>query len=55
VSIVDVYDALTSPRSFRPAFTKTDAVELMARDADRLFDPTLFGVFRDMLSRGEFD
>src|SRR5690606_9926344 len=55
VSIADVYDALTSPRSFRPAYSRHDAMEIMNRDAEKLFDPTLFGVFRDMLKRGEFD
>ena len=55
VSIADVYDALTSPRSFRPAYSRNEAVKLMERDADRLFDPNLFGVFRDMLKRGELD
>jgi putative nucleotidyltransferase with HDIG domain len=55
VSIADVFDALTSPRSFRPAFSRGDATEIMARDAEKFFDPELFGVFRDMLKRGEFD
>jgi HD-GYP domain-containing protein (c-di-GMP phosphodiesterase class II) len=55
VSIADVFDALTSPRSFRPAFSRGDATEIMTRDAEKFFDPELFGVFRDMLKRGEFD
>jgi putative nucleotidyltransferase with HDIG domain len=55
VSIADVYDALTSPRSFRPAFSGAEAMKLMERDSQKLFDPNLFGVFRDMLKRGAFD
>ena len=55
VSIADVYDALTSPRSFRPAYEKPDALEIMQKDAETMFDPTLFGVFRDMLLRGDVD
>ena len=55
VSIADVFDALTSPRSFRPAYAKQDAVEIMERDSEKMFDPTLFGVFRDMLQRGAFE
>jgi putative nucleotidyltransferase with HDIG domain len=55
VSIADVFDALTSPRSFRPAYAKKEAVEIMAKDAETMFDPTLFGVFRDMLQRGAFE
>jgi putative nucleotidyltransferase with HDIG domain len=54
VSIADVYDALTSPRSFRPAYEAGQALEIMEKEAERMFDPTLFGVFRDMLLRGEF-
>ena len=55
VSIADVYDALTSPRSFRQAYNRGDALEIMQKDSETLFDPSLFGVFRDMLKRGEFD
>ena len=55
VGIVDVYDALTSPRSFRPAFAKHDAMQMMTADSEKMFDPQLFGVFIDMLERGSFD
>jgi putative nucleotidyltransferase with HDIG domain len=55
VSIADVYDALTSPRSFRAAYSRGEALSIMQKDSETLFDPTLFGVFRDMLQRGEFD
>lgn len=55
VSIADVFDALTSPRSFRPAYEKQDALEIMQKDAASMFDPTLFGVFRDMMKRGSFE
>jgi putative nucleotidyltransferase with HDIG domain len=55
VSIADVFDALTSPRSFRAAYGRQDALEIMQNDAEKMFDPTLFGVFRDMLKRGAMD
>lgn len=55
VSIADVYDALTSPRSFRPAYDTQGALGIMEKDAERMFDPTLFGVFRDMLLKGEME
>lgn len=55
VSIADVFDALTSPRSFRPAYGRQDAMTIMEKDAATMFDPTLFGVFRDMLKRGALD
>ena len=55
VSIADVYDALTSPRSFRSAYSKDEALQIMEKEAMKMFDPNIFGVFRDMLKRGEFD
>ncbi len=55
VSIADVYDALTSPRSFRGAYGKQEALEVMEKEAPTMFDPQLFGVFRDMLLRGQMD
>ena len=55
VSLADVYDALRSPRSFRAAYGKEQALEVMEKDAATMFDPTLFGVFRDMLLRGDLD
>jgi HD-GYP domain-containing protein (c-di-GMP phosphodiesterase class II) len=55
VSIADVYDALTSPRSFRPAYTREDALGLMQRDAEQMFDPQLFGVFTDMIKKGKLE
>jgi putative nucleotidyltransferase with HDIG domain len=55
VSLADVYDALTSPRSFRQAHSSHEALAIMQEDSETLFDPTLFGVFRDMLKRGAFE
>lgn len=55
VSIADVYDALTSPRSFRDAYTRNQALEIMDKDAEELFDPKLFRTFRSMLLKGEMD
>lgn len=55
VSIADVFDALTSPRSYRPAFGRAEAIGLMEPDAERVFDPRLFVVFRDIVRRGGLD
>ena len=54
VSIADVFDALTSPRSFRPAYGQEQALEIMDKDAEQMFDPKIYGVFRDVLLRGGF-
>ncbi|MBV9772456.1 MAG: tetratricopeptide repeat protein [Gemmatimonadetes bacterium] len=52
VCLADVFDALTSPRSFRPAYSRDAALRIMQNEAGRIFDPALFGVFREMLRSG---
>jgi putative nucleotidyltransferase with HDIG domain len=47
--IADVYDALTSERSYRHALTRDDALEEMRPDAGRQFDPRLFLEFEEMM------
>jgi len=47
--IADVYDALTSHRSYRPRLTREQAIETMTRDAGILFDPHLFALFLDII------
>ncbi|MGH9641148.1 MAG: HD domain-containing phosphohydrolase [Terriglobales bacterium] len=44
VAIVDVYDALTYDRVYRPAFSAESAIEIM-REEDGHFDPELLDVF----------
>jgi putative nucleotidyltransferase with HDIG domain len=55
VSVADVYDSLTSPRSFRPAHSSAEALRIMEHDCPGMFDPALFGVFRKMLMAGDFE
>lgn len=43
--IADVYDALTSVRSYKMAMTHTQAVEVMRRDIGTMFDPQAFAAF----------
>jgi PAS domain S-box-containing protein len=45
VAIVDVFDALTSDRVYRPAFSVERALEMMADDRGAHFDPEIFDVF----------
>lgn len=52
VCIADVYDALTSARSYRPALSHEETLRVMGRDAGRVFDPNLFQVFHTSLARG---
>ena len=44
-AIADVFDALTSDRVYRPAYTVDDALETMAWERDKHFDPELFDGF----------
>lgn len=46
-AIVDVHDALTSHRVYRPAFTKDQALEMMRAERGSHFDPELLDVFLD--------
>jgi len=45
VAIADVYDALTSPRPFRPAINPYDAVRILLSNAENQFDPEILSVF----------
>jgi putative nucleotidyltransferase with HDIG domain len=50
--IADVYDALTSKRSYKQAFSHDDAMEIMRGDVGRQFDPAIFAVFEEIVRRG---
>lgn len=47
--IADVFDALTSNRVYRKAFTLLEAVEMMKKDSGTHFDPDLLSIFWDVL------
>ena len=50
--IADVYDALTSQRSYKQAFTHDEAMEIMRGDVGTQFDPALFTAFEEIVRRG---
>jgi len=50
VAIVDVFDALTSDRVYRPAFTLDKALAMMAADRGTHFDPRLLDIFFDAVA-----
>jgi putative nucleotidyltransferase with HDIG domain len=46
--IADVYDALTSQRSYKRAFTHDEALDIMRKDVGTQFDPALFPLFEQV-------
>ena len=46
VSLADIYDALTSDRSYRKALTHEEAFEVMKKEKER-FDPRIWKVFEE--------
>ena len=46
--IADVFDALTSDRSYRAGLTPAHALRVMRADCGTIFDPSLFEVFEDL-------
>jgi putative nucleotidyltransferase with HDIG domain len=47
--VADVFDALTTTRSYRAAFTAEAALEIMQGDAGHVFDPRLFAIFERLI------
>lgn len=45
LSIVDVYDALTSKRSYKEAYTHEKAMQIIIEDREVFFDPKLVDIF----------
>lgn len=44
-AVADVYDALTSDRPYKPAWSHGDAVELIREERGRQFDPNVVDAF----------
>jgi methanogenic corrinoid protein MtbC1 len=51
VAVADVFDALTSDRVYRKAFSVGDAVQMMREQRGRHFDPVLLDAFMEVLGR----
>jgi diguanylate cyclase (GGDEF)-like protein/putative nucleotidyltransferase with HDIG domain len=52
LAVADVYDALTSIRSYKAAFTHEEALEIMRRDVGTAFDPMVFARFEEVVRDG---
>ena len=51
ISIADVYQALTSDRPYRKAFSKKQAMKILKDGAGTQFDPVIVKVFLDILKK----
>jgi methanogenic corrinoid protein MtbC1 len=51
VAVADVFDALTSDRVYRKAFSVEDAIQMMLEQRGRHFDPVLLDAFMEVLGR----
>ena len=50
MAVADVFDALTSPRIYKPAFPLEKALEILKEGAGTQFDPKCVEVFMDSLT-----
>ncbi|HKG93331.1 MAG TPA: diguanylate cyclase [Gemmatimonadaceae bacterium] len=50
--VADVYDALTSVRSYKRALGHAEAMEIMRADVGMQFDPALFALFEEIMAEG---
>lgn len=53
VAIADVYDALTSQRPYKRAWTSADAIQFVQEQAGKAFDPLLVQLFVELLPQVE--
>ena len=51
MAIADVFDALTSPRVYKPAFPLDKALEIIEEGSGTQFDPKCVEVFMDNLDK----
>ena len=49
LALADVFDALTTDRPYRRAFTPHEALRMMREDSGASFDPALFPIFEQLV------
>ena len=54
VHLADVYDALTSPRVYKRAWSGYDAAQVVTESSGRMFDPEVVAAFSSLARRGCF-
>lgn len=50
ISVADVFDALTTPRSYRGPMPAENALDLMSIESGTILDTTLFKAFRELVT-----
>lgn len=51
VALVDVYDALLSKRTYKPAMSRDQALSILQTESGKHFDPVLVGIFLDNIDK----
>jgi len=51
IAVADVYQALTSDRPYRKAFSQKEAVKMIKKDSGTHFDPDIVDIFLDILAK----
>lgn len=54
VAVADVFDALTSERPYRRAYTAEEALEIMENEEEGHFDPEVLAVLKEIVQSGEW-
>jgi diguanylate cyclase (GGDEF)-like protein/PAS domain S-box-containing protein len=49
IALADVYQALTSERPYRKAYSKAKAIQIIRENSGKQFDPKITGIFIDIL------
>ncbi len=50
-AIADIFEALTSDRPYRKAFSKKEAIAIMEKEKGTKLDPRLTDIFLDIVKR----
>jgi putative two-component system response regulator len=52
--LADVFDALTTPRVYKHAWTSADALGVIRESSGGMFDPDIVKAFESLYARGAF-
>jgi putative nucleotidyltransferase with HDIG domain len=55
LSVADGFDAMTSPRSYRPAMSERQAIEELQKGSGQRYDPRIVDTFLDLHAKGGVD